>query len=479
MRKTLLGIALLVVALPLSAGNATVKDVGTGTFQPNELGRLDDYAKLAATSPDDLAEAIESDLTSRTVIMSNGARFVFDANPYYSVVFVATPPGATDPKIYRLLLHVKSAGKAEIVDHLPGVTDFYEIFLSEDPDATIDTVFSAAAVANPIEAQVLKTVKFTEEGFAALIGHKAKTDAKFLLMTPLPNPPSPPVITVMLRSVHVTDARSMVSVNTTISPAVETDRATLKTAVGNTTKALLRTKALISPCAMRMATDLATVATDALNKKPDHERVNATERNDIRNLLRAKIDFDLTDLSDCKANADAQNGDARVTAISDTENAYLGLFKSDEKPLTSSDSFADTPLAHFDLGVAAGAMLRIRGAERAKLNDTGDKAISDPLTGVLSMAALHWHPVAFDPATATPTAPERASIVFGFVVKPEPGLAAGLSWSIFRGLNVHVSYAWMLVHEARPIPDAANPPKDLLRRGWSRALVVGFGYNFE
>lgn len=60
-------------------------------------------------------------------------------------------------------------------------------------------------------------------------------------------------------------------------------------------------------------------------------------------------------------------------------------------------------------------------------------------------------------------------------MQPEPGLAAGLSWSLFRGLNVHVSHAWLLVD--RNNPDA--PDSLPLRNGWARTWVVGFGYNFE
>jgi hypothetical protein len=263
--------------------------------------------------------------------------------------------------------------------------------------------------------------------------------------------------------------RSTVSVNTIVSPVAEVDRPTLDKAVSSTLEKLQRTRTLISKCAEDLATHLATKAADDLKLKTSSDVVDAAERKSIRDDLK-KIANDDLQTGDCVTDRAAPNAEARVAAINETQAALLDLFTPDDKPLTSSDSFSDTPLSHLDLGVAAGAMLRIRGAQRAKLNDAGN-AVADPLSGLLSMAVLHWHPVAFDMATATPTAAERGSVLLGFIVSPEPGFAAGGSWSIFRGLTVHVSHNWMLVQEKRS--DTA------LRRGWARAITVGFGYNFE
>ena len=96
------------------------------------------------------------------------------------------------------------------------------------------------------------------------------------------------------------------------------------------------------------------------------------------------------------------------------------------------------------------------------------------------MVALHWHPAALDAAAESPSLAERTSLIAGFVVTPEPGLAAGAAWLIFRGLSFHVSHAWMLVKQAKPGLLNTTPDGDVdpFRHGWTRTITTGFGYKF-
>src|SRR5205085_1226105 len=105
MRRLTMSLMLLFMVTPLAtaSNNATIDDVGSGTLDQKAQGHLDEYAKLQATHPKSLGDTIAKELGGATITRTDGTRFFFDKHPYYSVVFVATPPGATDPKIYRIL----------------------------------------------------------------------------------------------------------------------------------------------------------------------------------------------------------------------------------------------------------------------------------------------------------------------------------------------------------------------------------------
>lgn len=479
MRIMILTLLLLTAAQPVVAtsNNATIVEIGTGTIEREEFGRLNEYALTLATNPSKASSLIAEDLASAVVHLNKeGLTRGTPLLPYYSVVFVATPPGEADPKIYRILLHRTASDSADLIDHLPGVRDFTEVFLSEDPDAKMDSSFSSSPVENPLQAQALKAIKFTEGGLAGLIGRTQEISSVRPATTPILSNRNEkkPAVHVTIRNVHLVDIRSTVSVSTIVSPTVEVDRGTLLKANDKTWAKLRRTRTLISSCADKLAKALHDNADKDL-KSSANAVVNEADREEIRNNLVAAADnmLGLGDgPADADCNTDRHTADAaeRIAAIDETLSAYLNLFSADDKPLTSNDSFSDTPLSHLDMGLAAGAILRIRGAERTKLNDAGN-VVADPLSGLVSMAVLHWHPIAFDSATATPTAAERGSILFGFIVTPEPGLATGLSWTLFRGMNVYVSHDWLLVHEKKD--------ETTLRRGWARAITFGFGYNFE
>ena len=492
---------LLAVAVPLLAdGNAKITEVNLGQFAialgPNDSERLDAYLELKLRDPKRLPGEVEHDLQQTKD--ASGQLFEWDfKHNYYSVVFAATRAGAADREVVRFVLHDDGHGVV-VVDHLPGVTTFYEVFLSPDPDAAIATVFSSKAEPNPLQEKALKAVKQIEGPFATVVDKLLARNPTAVVPSTVPaavaaasSVPQPgatddqiiallrndaaiPPVYVLLRRVETDDPRSTVSVTTSIADDAEFQRLVLLGRVDRTALQLSQSVAAFSICANTMTTNIVNEARFLLLHPAKLSLiVPAGERKAIATDLREGT-ISTTIVSCASELKNEPDRAARMTAIATVQDRMLGIFTGSSDPVETSESFSNVPLQHFDLGAAAGAMVRKRGAVRAKVNDAGE-AVDDPLSGVLMMAALHWHPVPFDAKTAKPTSAERFSVLAGFVVQPEPGLAAGLSWSLFRGLNVHVSHAWLLVD--RKNPDA--PDSLPLRNGWARTWVVGFGYNFE
>jgi hypothetical protein len=479
----------------LADNNATIEEVTDGKYLTTE-GRLDEYLEISVRDPGKLATMVSGDLLASTPTPGQPAFAWNFARNYYSVVFAATRPGESDREIVRFLLH-DTGKRVEVVDHLPGITDFFEVFLANDPDASVATVFSTEPLPNPLEEKALKLVKLIEEplaGFvpavlpaapAAPVAPLTDEDIRKALEQDAKTPP----VFVVLRSVRLVDARSTVSVSTAVADSSDFDRLGLLGQLARTDRSLRQTVTIASPCARTLSSNIFDQMTNLLLHPPaqppslivspaERRLIVASVKDETSNPKGAIPRTLLT--APCPTELAGVDAAPKATAFATVQERLVGVLASNPDNVTGSHKFSDTPLQHFDLGAAGGAIVSRSGAVRAKLDD--GVLVADQVSGLLSMAVLHWHPVAFDPETARPTSAERGSVLVGFVVQPEPGLAAGVSWSLFRGLSVHVSHAWMLVDQLKKDLDFGPKPAEIddpFRRGWTRAWTVGFGYNFE
>jgi hypothetical protein len=287
--------------------------------------------------------------------------------------------------------------------------------------------------------------------------------------------PPPNFVHVSWRAITIDTDRATVTLNTRLVNSIVITRGSFQEDINSTERELHRGTTRISPCADILATELAKVA--RVNSNPAKELfLHAADRQKLVDALENAIEGVLR-ASPCPSETDKDRNDA----VMDVERAFLELAAGGAKPISGSTDVSFSPLERVTLGVAGGAMFRQRGALRAKLDDSG-KIIADPPSGLLSMAALHWHPIAFDGASEPLSFRERASIIAGIVVTPEPGLAGGLSWTFFRGLSFNVSHAWLLVntqtadHPFGSVPESGVNP---FRKAWTRTVVVGFGYKFD
>ncbi len=156
-------------------------------------------------------------------------------------------------------------------------------------------------------------------------------------------------------------------------------------------------------------------------------------------------------------------------------------------PVKANTDWENIPLQRASFGLISSYMLgKAFAAERARLTDDGYYA-ADPPKNPLTAVILNIHPEAYDPASAKMTQAERLRLFAGVVMTPDPGLCAGASAAIIRGLSVNVGMAWMalriashprsLVVGGRPKTEPSDP-KDPFNTSWRAVGFLGLGYVF-
>ncbi|HUR82130.1 MAG TPA: hypothetical protein VM733_15295, partial [Thermoanaerobaculia bacterium] len=100
-------------------------------------------------------------------------KFNFDQN-FYSIVFTAKNPAAKDPEPVRVLIipakyadYYKASGVTNIqlgAATLPGVDKLFDVFLTNDEDATAGTTYTYIEVEDPLHAQLLAASKLVNFG---------------------------------------------------------------------------------------------------------------------------------------------------------------------------------------------------------------------------------------------------------------------------------------------------------------------------
>jgi hypothetical protein len=206
------------------------------------------------------------------------------------------------------------------------------------------------------------------------------------------------------------------------------------------------------------------------------------ERDQLKAAVRRAIN-DTQKLSTCRdelLQAPNEAATLRSTAVQQTIDRFIAIADgTDPKKLQNETTYTNAPLNRFSLGLTAGGLFNTTGDARVKLTDDG-KVKADPLSGAVSVAALYIHPMPFLSGTATPSQAERFAFFIGYVVTPEPGLALGLGYKLFRGLTINVGYTGMLVDTpASGVQIGAEMDKKRpFDRGDARAVFAGFGYSF-
>lgn len=149
------------------------------------------------------------------------------------------------------------------------------------------------------------------------------------------------------------------------------------------------------------------------------------------------------------------------------------------KPSEAKHELVNMSLRRLGFGPVAAGTVSNSGDDRVKIS--GGRIVADPPGSGMALAAVYWHPRAYDPETLFPSRAERFRLLGGVVIKPEPGLAAGVSALLFRGVSINAGYAWMRVATlpaGASVGDEVRTP-DPLDRGVGGAWWAGLGYVFE
>ncbi len=439
---------------------------------------------------EDLQEAVRSTLdTSRLErpLLPAGApapppihEFNFQRN-YYRIAFVSRV-AKSDGEEIQFLVH---AGSLEpYANRLPGVDEFFDVFLDTQGDATMRSSYLSTRVPNPLVEKLPAFVKQIDPtGLARLIGAGPEVDR--------------PQLYVHVSRVKLPFRRATIAISDemTVPPALdrkELGKASsefekslaLRTAAGSNC-ALMVTRCLDAALRGELGEDVSTgPCPTALHEHPPtaEEAKKCKEPLSDGGELRCFAERRMRKTYDAVVGTHSTCIAATATdfsAAAKVEETYKTLLAGAPTKVKKDVAYENVPLERFSLGALAAVIGSTSGDDRIKLDS--DKLAANPIAGTLSVAALNIHPKRFDPKTAKPTSAERFRFFVGACLTPEFGLGGGVGYSLIRGLSINAGYAWLRVDSIRKgdtLGQAPTRPKDPFEDGITELFFVGFGYNF-
>lgn len=407
--------------------------------------------------------------TEVETMLGSAPNFNF-AREWYLVVFAAKPPNAKDPILVMTLCH---KGLQHPTMTMPGVGSFKEVFLAERDHIELGRVYVVTEDTNPLHADI---IKFAQQVSVGAVASKFSIQTRRPgLPTPTPTPPPPPptlFFTVSKVSVPYALA-TIVGKGAVSAPDISVND--LHDKGDALKKQLLLRRARISECATKLAQDLAEV----VKQFPASTPVTGEERTHLATALddQARLTF-----QDAKCTDELQSNTSeraeKNAAVTEVQDAFQTLAAGgDSKRVEGDTTLHNAQRRLLSFGAVAGGMFAVHG-DRAKVDS--DKIAADPLSGSITLAAVNISLRRFDPNTVNATSREKVRAFVGYVVTPEPGVGAGMSYLFFRGLSINAGVAQMLILKPKSEDDIGKNVTDAhpLKRGWGRALFIGFGYNF-
>lgn len=403
-------------------------------------------------------------------VLTHSDVFDFTSN-WYLLVFKATPPNAKDPVLVMTVCH---AGLEHPTTTLPGVHTFKEVFLDERQDASLGRVYLVTEEVNPLQADIIKFAQQVNLGaIAARANLLSATFVSGKRRPPVPNPKGK--LFFVVSDVTVPFQRStIVGKAAMTAPDISVDK--LHQKANDLHGEIVVRKGRISDCATFLAGDLAAV----VNSVPSNTApVTDSQREQLGKDLETQTGKTLkTATCTDEIMPNVPERAAKNAAVTDVQDAFQALAAgSDPKRIEGDVTLHNTPRRLLSFGAIAGGMFAIHG-DQAKV-DSG-KITADPLSGGITLAAVNISLRRFDPTTVSATSPEKVRAFVGYVVTPEPGIGAGLSYLFFRGFSINAGAAQMLILTPKKKDDIGKDVTGVhpLKHGWGRAMFVGFGFNF-
>jgi hypothetical protein len=473
---------------------AGAQSVGHGTVRIT----AEDYKKLTAKYFRGDAAGLREDLAklfaTATFLDFGGDpmkepphRFDFGAK-FYSVIFTAKNPAAKDPELVRVLIipsdfakyydRSGSTGAQLGTATLPGVKKLYDVFLTNDEDATAGTTYTYTEVENPLHAQFLAAAKLVDFGAIAeslriaRARHAADPGA-----VPEDVAPPPAVAYFALTEITIPVSRANLTAKTATDSGDIAQSKIHEASDDALNDAEIR-HALVSRCAVAIARAAARAVDDSIDESSaatldDRDNLKANVRKAIRDTQGGGVcDAEV-------ARAVPATASLRFDAIRAVQDVFVGIAEGpDGKRMENETVYANAPLNRLSLGVIAAGIFNATGDARVKMDD--GKVVADPLSGAMSVATLYIHPQPFLSNTVEPSVAERLRFLVGYVATSEPGLAVGTGVLLFRGLTFNAGYAAMLVDERASGVELGKEPTvdNPFKRGVGRTFFAGFGYAF-
>ncbi|MGH7725772.1 MAG: hypothetical protein ACREOU_10150 [Candidatus Eiseniibacteriota bacterium] len=138
------------------------------------------------------------------------------------------------------------------------------------------------------------------------------------------------------------------------------------------------------------------------------------------------------------------------------------------------------PLRRWGFGVIAGVVLDSWGQDLAKL-EQGNQ-VPNPVSGAVPMAAVNFHPWAYDPETPSPLFAERFRLFVAGAVAPSFGIATGAGYAVVRGWTLNAGVGALRVDQLKSGESYGAPPSDNnhpFKKATATFVFFGFGYNIK
>jgi hypothetical protein len=125
----------------------------------------------------------------------------------------------------------------------------------------------------------------------------------------------------------------------------------------------------------------------------------------------------------------------------ETESAILPPCSAAGDTLASvkiAQPYVNKPKLHWEFAATAGAVVGPYYGKHPGMKVDNGKYASSPVSHATTMAAIAWHPEAYDSSLPSMSWPERLGLFVGAVITPGAGIGAGVSIGLVRGFGLNI-----------------------------------------
>jgi hypothetical protein len=353
------------------------------------------------------------------------------------VRLVLVRPGVSgDNELVSIVTHPGLPASSS--ETLPGIHEgstnkdqpkLFECLITDNPHATIASDYTYKQTPNELLDKIASFMKENVD-LGAFVGteaahEKPERDVHYLH--------------AMLKQIQMPYARAEIGIKSAVSlppKGMNEVRAAIDKAKAN---ALLRfARAGTTPCAAALTESMAI----ELEGVP---YTNTTSEDDFQVSVDGAIKVALKKADTLPA--------CKSAALVDWTNAlriedyYRDALKSET--VEGDWTITNTPFERWGLGVTSAIPLA-GGGDQVKID--GGKIVADPLSGVLAIAGVDWHPWPYRPELIRPSWQERLKLSTGVVFVPDLGVTLAVGYMPFpvRGFTFNVGGGVLRMRELRP-----------------------------
>ncbi len=347
-----------------------------------------------------------------------------------------------------------------------GPARLFQVFLSASARDRLQGVYISAREAGPIEAHL---PVFAAAIAAPLLGAVAPGQAAALRPADAAQPPA----WLSIARVELPFRRASVQIE--LQARVALSRAEIARRVDAIRRRMVFADAAHSPCAVDLANGLAAALEElaAACAAGPGSCADAASTPFADQYQRQEAACRTATPSETTRNLQAlRRVDAAFRALT------LDL---EPEPVAAVMRLRNAPRERFSLGVATGYVAPAHATSPRASLDRGT-IVAEPPVRRASLVLVNGAFRSYDAARPSPAWSERLRWFVGAVVAPEPGIAAGLSLLVVRGLAVNVGLLTIATRTPAPGESIGRAPLHAARpfvTTMARGTMVGLSFNFR